>query len=476
MNISDDQLRQIVERVVKNVASSSYSMPAQSQSRVATGRDGVFTTMKDAIEAAYEAFQKFKLFMPQERKAIIDEMRKVGVNHREELSRMVYDETKMGRYEDKLAKHINASTVTPGIEELETKAFSGKNGLCVEEYAPFGVIGSITPSTHPSETLISNAILMLSAGNTVVFNAHPSAKNVSAYALQLCNRAMVKAGAPANLLTCVAEPTIESANEMFNHEKVKLLSITGGPAVVEAAMKSNKKVLGAGPGNPPTIVDETANLALAAERITVSSSFDNNILCTAEKEIYVVESVFEEFMREMEKQKNHRLTSAQMDMLSTKVFEQKGKHFVVNRNFVGRNANVLAKEIGIHLPESTPLLFGETSQKHIFVQEEQLMPCIPIVRVKNFKQAMEYAIEAEHGYGHSANIFTADMHRATEFGRLINCSIFVINGGTYQGDGGADGEGPLSFTIATPTGESVTRPRDFARRRRVMTVGSFRFV
>lgn len=479
MNITDEQIRAIVKDVVKNVSSGSAAKagaaPYVSKSS-ALGKDGVFENMEDAIQAAHEAFETYRKYEPQQRKVLIDAVRQVGIQHKTELSRMVYDETKMGRIEHKLTKHVNASTYTPGVEALQSRSWSGGNGLCVEEYAPFGVIGSITPSTHPSATLISNAIMMLAVGNTVVFNAHPAAKNVSAYALQLCNRAIVNAGGPKNLLTCVAKPTIESANLMFNHELVKLLSITGGPGVVKAAMKASKKVLAAGPGNPPTVIDETADLANAAERITASAAFDNNILCTAEKQIFVVDKVFNAFMQEMTKIGNYKLNTAQMNTLAKKVFVNNNGHYAASRDFVGRNANVLAREIGIHLSDDVMLLFGETPKDHLFVEEEQLMPCIPIVRVKSFEEGVDLAVKTEHGYGHTASVHTKDLDRVTYFSKRINCSIFVANGATYQGDGGGEGEGTMSFTIATPTGESVVKPYDYARVRRVMVTGSMRLV
>jgi acyl-CoA reductase-like NAD-dependent aldehyde dehydrogenase len=390
---------------------------------------------------------------------------------------MVLDETKMGRYEDKIAKHIFAATSTPGVEELTPRSWSGNNGLAIEEYAPYGVIGSVLPSTHPSETLANNTIMMLAAGNTVVFNPHPAAKNVSSFTVRLINAAIKRAGGPENVVACVANPTIETANVLFNHPKTKLLAITGGPAVVKAAMKSDKKVIAAGPGNPPVVIDETADLARAAERITVSASFDNNVLCTAEKEVFVVESVFDRFMQEMEKIGNKKLFASQIEQLAAKVFVRNPTGLVsVNRDFVGRNASVLAREIGLTVSDKTRLLFGETKNDHLFVQEEQLMPFIPVVRVKNFEQGVAFAMAAEHGYGHTASVFTKDMERATCFARKANCSIFVINGGTYQGNGGADGEGTLSFTIATPTGEAITRPHSFARIRRIVTINAMRFV
>lgn len=475
--MTDQQIRAIVEKVVGALQPAPLPSSGTKQS-VPVSDNGVFTDMDNAIEAAHQAFLKLQSFGPQQRTRLINEIRKTILENKETLSRMVLDETKMGRYEDKILKHIFAATSTPGVEELTPRSWSGNNGLAIEEYAPYGVIGAALPSTHPSETLANNTIMMLAAGNTVVFNPHPAAKNVSSFTVKLINGAIARAGGPDNVVTCVADPTIDTANVLFNHPKIKLLSITGGPAVVKVAMKSGKKVIAAGPGNPPVVIDETADLAHAAERITVSAGFDNNVLCTAEKEIFVVESVFEKFMQEMEKIGNRKLFASQIEQLAAKAFVKSGPdgRISVNRDLVGRNASVLAREIGLTVSDKIRLLFGETNNAHLFVQEEQLMPFIPVVRVKNFQQGVELALAAEHGFGHTASVFTKDMERATTFARKANCSIFVINGGTYQGNGGADGEGTLSFTIATPTGEAITRPHSFARLRRIVTINAMRFV
>lgn len=475
MNLNDSQVQAIVEQVVQNIANKNDGVSLDPQKN-ADASWGVFHNIEDAIVAAADAFDAYRIIDLDRRAQFIEAIRKMGVANKETLARMVYDETRMGRYQDKILKHEVAALDTPGIENLKPQTWSGNNGLAVEEYAPFGVIGAIAPSTHPSETIINNAIMMLAAGNTVVFGAHPAAKKVSAYVVQLMNKALVEASAPQNLVTTTAEPTIESAGEMFKHPKIALLSITGGPGVVRAALKSNKKVIAAGPGNPPVVIDESADLKRAAHYITKSASFDNNILCTAEKEIYVVDKIFNAFMQAMKEAGNYLLTSSQMDRLATAVFEKKKYLHVVRREFVGRNASVLAKQIGVNISDDVPLLLGETNKDHLFVIEEQLMPCIPVVRVKNYEEGIQLALEAEHGYRHTASTFTQDMNKATNFACQANCSIFVINGGTYQGDGGAEGEGTLSYTIATPTGECVTRPKNFARIRRIMTAGALRFV
>jgi acyl-CoA reductase-like NAD-dependent aldehyde dehydrogenase len=299
---------------------------------------------------------------------------------------------------------------------------------------------------------------------------------VNAKVIQLANQYMVKAGAPPNCVTCVAEPTLETAKTLFFHDRVALLSVTGGPQVVEMAMASPKRVIAAGPGNPPALIDETADLARAAKEITWSASYDNNVLCIAEKEIFVVEKAFEPFLREMEKAGNVRLTTRQMDELARKALTLSGKHWLIGRDYVGKSAAVLGAAIGLKVPAETPLLIGETDRKHPWVVAEQMTCCIPVVRVRDFEEGIEAAMKAEHRFKHTASVHTKDIERATRFTRAMDCTISCINGGTLRADGGDNGEGTFSHTVSTPTGEGICTPREFVRKRRIMTHGAMRFV
>ena len=474
MNINDAQLTDLIHNVVTRVVAEVEAIDRVPHS-VNKGDLGVFDDMNDAVEAAYEAYQSFGRRSMECRKKITDAVRQMAIDHKEELAVMTVEETKMGRVEHKIAKYVNTAKHSPGIEYLQPKAWSGKNGLALDVYAPFGVIGNISPSTHPGPTIINNIIIQLCAGNTIVFSPHPSAKKVSAKVIQLANQYMAEAGAPKNVVTCIAEPTIDAIKTMFGHEKVDLLSVTGGPAVVEMAMGYPKKIVAAGPGNPPVLIDETADLKLAAEEITRSASFDNNILCIAEKEIFVVESVYEPFMKEMAKAGNVRLTLEQMDRLGQVALELSGKHWIIKRDYIGRNADILAKAIRMEISENVPLLFGETNRDHPWVVAEQMTSCIPVVRVKDFEDGLQACLKAEHHFKHTASIFTNDIRRATKYTQVLNCDVHTINGGTLRGNGGDLGEGYFSHTIATPTGEGICTPLNFVRKRRVMTHGALRF-
>ncbi len=492
--IDEKEIRKIVESVVSSVAATGAPktpatpvttspaagrQPSQGEApEAASGAgEGVFERMEDAIEASKKAFEAFGRYSIRERQRLIGILRMVTKDHAEEFSRLTFEETGMGNVKDKILKHLNCAKNTPGTEDLVSRSWSGEKGVALEEFAPFGVIGSITPSTHPVPTMVNNMIIMLAGGNTVVFNPHPAARKISAHALQVYHRAVVAGGFPPNLFTTVRVPTIDSANVLFNHPDVPLLSITGGPGVVKAAMATNKKVVAAGPGNPPVLVDETADIDHAAECVIRGGSFDNNLLCIGEKEVFVVESVFDRFMMAMERAGAVRVDEVNVRLLEEKAFipNDKGGH-VLNRDLVGRDASMLADLVRLNIPEGTRILFAETTRDNIFVREEQMMPFIPVVKVRDFAEGIEACLEAEHGFRHTSLIHSNDMRRITEFARTMRTTIVVANGYSTQGDGPDDGEAYMAFTIATPTGEGVTSPRNFCLIRRLAIAGSLRFV
>ena len=488
--IDEREIRKIVESVVASVTDGQRpgvaapplpvpklgTIPAGFRS-ASGGDNGVFERMEDAIAAAKTAFGEFKTFSIRDRERLIGIIRRTTRDHAEEFSNLTFEETGMGDRKDKVTKHMNCAKNSPGTEDLVSRSWSGEKGVALEEFAPFGVIGAVTPSTHPVPTMANNIIIMLAGGNTVVFNAHPNAKKISAHALGIFHRAVVAGGFPENLFTCVRNPTLETANALFAHPDVPLLCITGGPGVVKAAMQTNKKVVAAGPGNPPVLVDETADLERTARYIIQGAAFDNNLLCIAEKEVFVVESVFDRFMTAMERAGASRMEPLKLKLLAEKAFirSDKGGH-VLNRDLVGRSAQYLADLVRMNIPEGTRLLFAEADRANIFVQEEQMMPMMPIVRVRDFEDGLAACLEAEHGYHHTALIHSRDMDRITRFARVMDTTIIVANGSSTQGDGPDDGEAYMAFTIATPTGEGVTSPRNFCRIRRLAVANSLRFV
>jgi acyl-CoA reductase-like NAD-dependent aldehyde dehydrogenase len=467
--MQEEQIRQIVSEVVRRLVSGDGG-PGSGAGQ------GVFATVDEAVQAAAKAQQELIGMSLAERRRIIEALRQATRANAEDFARRTVAETGIGRVEDKIKKHYAAADLTPGIEDLESTSWTGDHGLTVVEMAPYGVIGAVTPVTHPVPTMANNSICIVAAGNSVVFNVHPGAKAVSAHAARIFNAAMVAAGAPPNLLAVVAEPTMETAQQLFTHSGVRVLLITGGPGVAKVGMASPKKAIVAGPGNPPVVVDETADLEKAARSIIDGGAFDNNVLCIGEKQVFVVDRVADELKRLMVQYSAFELDARQIEQLAGHAFVTgKDGHPQVNRELVGRSAWVLAERIGIRLDESLRLLIGETDANHVWVNEEQMMPFVPIVRVANVDQGIRAAVISEHGYRHTAIIHSRNVDHMHRMARAVDTTLFVKNGASVAALG-IGGEGFGSFSIAGLTGEGVTSPRTFTRQRRCALVDYFRII
>ncbi|MEH2922461.1 aldehyde dehydrogenase family protein [Samsonia erythrinae] len=437
---------------------------------------GIFTSLDDSIHAATHA-QK-RLDNVNLRQSIIAAIRQAGERYAQALAEMAVQETGMGRVADKYTKNVSQARSTPGTENLTAKVVTGDKGLTLIENAPWGVVASVTPSTNPAATVINNAISMISAGNSVVFAPHPAAKNVSLYTISLLNQAIIAAGGPENLLVSVTEPNIETAQRLFSHPGVSLLVVTGGEAVVEAARKhTDKRLIAAGAGNPPVVVDETANIERAARDIVHGASFDNNIICVDEKVAIVVDSVADKLLTEMQRHQAVLLTREQTRQLQSLLLtdiDETGQGRP-SRDWVGRDAAKIAAAIGLNVSEDTRLLLAETDGDHPFAVTEMMMPVLPVVRVNNVQDAIDLAVRLEGGRRHTAAMHSTNIDNLHKMANTINTSIFVKNGPCIAGLG-LGGEGCTSMTISTPTGEGVTSARTFVRIRRCVMVDMFRIV
>ncbi|WP_427113945.1 aldehyde dehydrogenase family protein [Megasphaera sueciensis] len=462
-NIDPEVMRTLVSQVIKelkeNGAGTSCPAPAAASSLY-----GVFPTMGECIDASAKAQELLLFQTPAVRQKWVEVIRRTCLDKRnmEMMSRMAVEETAIGRYEDKIIKNTAAAQYTPGIEDLTTDARTGGHGITLFEYCPFGVIGSITPTTNPTETIINNSICMIAGGNTVVFSPHPRARKTSAFLVQTLNRALEKSGAPANMITMVQNPSIEATNEMMASPKVRMLVATGGPGIVKTVLSSGKKAIGAGPGNPPVVVDETANIEQAAKDIVAGSSFDNNVPCIAEKEVFAVDSIFDYLLINMKGAGAYEIKDREtIEKLWNVVSKEKGGPKV---EFVGKSAQYILDKIGIQVDDSIHLIIMETNKDHPFVQTEMMMPILPLVRCDNVDQAIEWAYESEHGNRHSAMMHSTNIAKLSKMAKLLQTTIFVKNGPSFAGLG-IGGEGYPTFTIAGPTGEGLTSPKSFCRRR-----------
>lgn len=438
-------------------------------------RQVIFSSVDAAVTAAEQAQRVFQDQSLAQRRAVIKAIRSASVAHAERWAQMAVDETKMGRVADKTQKNLLCATRTPGVEDLHSRAYTGDKGLTLVEYAPFGVVAAITPSNNPVATIISNAIGILAAGNAVVFAPHPAAVMVCHDVLCTLAAATVSAGAPAGLITTIFPASHETTRSLLSHPGVSLNMVTGGPAIVKVAMTTGKacKTIAAGPGNPPVVVDETAIFPDCAREIIFGASFDNNVLCIAEKEVIVVEAAKVRFLESMRQDpQGFELSTAQMDAVATLVILKGETEPVMNRDFVGRNATLIAKAIGLDLPPGIRLLWGQVPNDHPLVRVEQLMPVLPVTCVKDLDAAIELAWQVEAGNHHSAAMYSSNIENLTRMGRRMQCSVYVTNASTLHGLG--MGEGYASMSIGTPTGDGITKPSHFVRPLHCCFVDSFR--
>ncbi|MFA5263108.1 MAG: aldehyde dehydrogenase [Opitutaceae bacterium] len=475
--IDEALLRSVVSDVLGSFNHAIPNVKAPAIVSAPIGRFGVFADMSSAVSAAQSAFEQLRIKGVAGRVKVVEIVKALCSQKAEEWGSFEFAETKIGRLEHKIEK-LQIVKLVPGVEWLRPDAYSGDHGIMLEEFTPFGVVGAVLPLTHSIPTLSGNVINMVAAGNSVVFNPHPGGAKSAALAIRAYNEAIHAALGIENLICTVEKPSLESFDAMCKAPEVRLLCVTGGPMVVAAAMKSGKRAICAGPGNPPVFVDDTVCLEKAARDIIHGAAYDNNLLCIGEKEVFVLDSIADAFMKALEKNGARSLKGGQLDRLTQAAFSSKPdaggcSHPVLNRALVGVDATVLAGHAGAEVPANTQLLFAETDEKHPFVFEEQMMPMLPIVRVKSVEEGIAAAVRAEHGYKHSALIHSLNVERMTKMAQALDTTVFIKNGSCVTGLG-LGGEGYLSYSIATTTGEGITTPRTFTRTRRCVMVDNLK--
>lgn len=460
--IDEKQIEEIVSQVLTTLQRDGTVTTPPATPTASSTRSGVFTTVDEAIGAAKTAQETLVKLGFAKRAEIIEAIKQVSLDNAKRLADLAVQETNMGNSEHKVMKNEGAVNLSPGMEDLISEAMSGDTGTLLIEYVPFGIINSITPTTNPTSTVINHAIIMLAAGNAIVFSPHPNARDCTEETMHVINEGIVKAGGPANLLTSVADANLRTAKEIMAHPDVAMLVATGGASVVKAALSSGKKAIAAGPGNPPAIIDETADISKAAQHVIAGTSFDNNLLCIGEKALFVIESVANETVRELTRNGGHLLGASQREALEAVVTEN-GES---NKEYIGKSAKVILDAAGIAAPPQTVAIVVEVPADHEFVINEYLMPILPVIRCQDFDEAVKGAVAADGGRGHTAMLHTNNTARITQYTKAMNCSVVVVNAPSYASCG-LEGEGFLAMTIAGPTGEGFTRPRTFTRQRRL---------
>jgi acyl-CoA reductase-like NAD-dependent aldehyde dehydrogenase len=475
-SLTDRDIDAIARRIAAAVGGRPVPPPARAEEPVAGGALGIFASVDEAAEAARRAQPRFVALPLKERARILGAIREAMLEQAASLAKSAWEETGLGRVDDKVVKNRLVTEKTPGLEDLYPQAVTGDHGLSLIEPAPFGVIGAITPITNPTSTIICNTIGMLAAGNAVVFNVHPGARRCSMQTIALINKAIVTAGGPPNVVTCLSNPSIETAQETMRHPGIRLVVVTGGGAVVKAAMASGKRAICAGPGNPPVVVDETAHIDKAGRDIVLGASCDNNIICTDEKEVVVVAAVADQLIRAMTANGAVLIEGSRLPQLENLLFARlRGprREAEINRELIGKNADVILGRLGMIVPPGTRLGIVEVDENHPLLWTEQMMPILPICRVPSADHGIDLAIQMEGGHRHTAVMHSTNLDHLSRMAKECDCSIFVKNARSQAGLG-LDGEGYCSFTIASATGEGLTGPRSFSRWRRCVLADHFR--
>jgi aldehyde dehydrogenase len=466
----ENVVQQVISRLGAGTTLKTASVPSSGSGAV-TGR---FAEVDPAVDQAEHSQRQLASAGLAARDGICKLLKRIVTQNAKEWGRIELEETKLGRLDHKIAK-LELLEKVPGVEFLTTRAHSGDGGIGLDEGAPWGVLGVITPVTHSIPTLTANAINMIAAGNAMVVNAHPSGAKCAAMAAEVYNKA-IKAEFGIDPLICIIDPpTLRTAEQIFQHDRIPLLVATGGPAVARAAMKQPKRAIVAGPGNPPVLVDETADFDIAAQSIIQGGAFDNNLLCIGEKEVFVVDSVFDKMMAAMSRAGAVQLQASAIAKLTEAAFEFVKDHYAVRKELVGKGTKELGQAAGLNIRDGVDLLYGETTEDNPFVPEEQMMPFVPFVRVRNFQEGLRLSVKHEHGFGHTAIIHSNNFKNITEMGRVMNTTLFIANGPSTAALG-ISGEGYCSYSIATPTGEGVTNPMTFTRFRRASVSRALRII
>lgn len=478
MGLDERRIEEIVEIVVGRLQRGGVEVSESEvvSSKPALVTDGVFQEMDECIQAALTAQKKLMAIPLAVRENLIQAIRDVGMAHADEYGRMEFEETGLGKADDNVKKNRAACKVL-GMEDFTPEVFSGDKGITIIERIPVGVIASVNPVTNGAPTILFNSIMMLAGGNTVINNPHPKTKSVSARVIRDLNKAIVATGGPPNCVCCLKEPSVPSAQALMTHPKIKFIAVTGGHGVVAFATQTGKRVIAGGPGNPPVVVDETADLDRAARCIVEGASFSNCMACASEKEIFVVDSVADQLKENLKRYGAYEISTSQGEELLQHIFKEikgPGERGVINMDYIGQSPAFILKSIGLEVDAETRIVIVETDKDHPLVWTEQIMPVLPFVRCRNADEAIEAALAAEQDNGHTMAIHSNNIQTIKKMTNRAKCAAFVKNGSCGLASVGVAGEGYTSFHIAT-NGEGQTRPRMFTLIRRCVLTNDFRY-
>ena len=364
---------------------------------------------------------------------------KIIYDHAEELAREAVDETRMGVYEDKVAKNKGKSrTIWNSLKDKKTvgviQTDTEKALLYVAK--PKGVVGAVTPTTNPIVTPMCNAMFALKGRNAIIVSPHPRAKKCSTHAVQLMNEALQKLGAPENLIQVIEEPTMELSQELM--KAVDVIIATGGMGLVKAAYASGKPAYGVGAGNVQTIIDRGYDYDQAAKDIIAGRKFDNGIICSGEQSIIAPQ---DEHAQVMAAFVQNGACYIDKDEDVEKFRQALFPNGTLNGDLVGQSVQIIAEAAGVAVPEGSKVIILKACGKGDLdvLCKEKMCPCLITLTYETFGEAIDIAKTnlLYEGAGHTAVVHSSNKQHIEEAGVSLPVSRLVVNQPSATGAGGS---------------------------------------
>lgn len=394
--------------------------------------------LEKLIDRVHVAQNQYATFSEEKVNAIFKAAATAADKMRIDLAEMAVAETGMGVVEDKIIKnHFASEYIYNKHKNKKTCGIISRdkaNGTKIVA-SPLGVIAGVIPTTNPTSTAIFKSLLALKTRNGIIFSPHPRAKKSTVAAAKVVLDAAVKAGAPADIIGWIDEPSLEMTQTLMTHPKIQAILATGGPGMVKAAYSSGKPALGVGSGNTPAIIDETADIRMAVSSILMSKTFDNGMICASEQSVIVIDSIYEDVKKEFAYRGAYILNNEEMEKLSKIILTPKG----VNPAIVGQPAYKIAELAGFKVPENAKVLLAEQTS---YAAEnpyahEKLSPILTMYKASDFETATDVALALVTlgGLGHTSVLYTDErvQDRIDFYANKMPTGRILINSPASQG-------------------------------------------
>ena len=390
-------------------------------------------TISKLVTHAVKAQQTYATYSQEQVDQIVAAMALAGSKAALLLAHEAVAETGRGIVEDKDTKNRFATeNVYHTIKNEKTVGVISKDAVAgkVEIAAPLGVLAGIVPTTNPTSTTMFKALMALKTRNAIIFAFHPQAQKCSVHAAQIVYEAARQAGAPADIIQWIEEPSIEHTTELIQNPQIATILATGGPGMVKAALQSGNPSLGVGAGNGAVFVDHTANLKRAVEDLLLSKRFDNGMICATENSAVVEAPIYDAWLQRMQDQGAYLVPKADYQKVADFVFNERHG---VNGAVAGMSARWIAQHAGIDLPADKDVLLFELQADNIGekLSSEKLSPLLSVYQAQDRNDGIRIIqkLLAYQGAGHNSviQIGSQDDPFVTEFGNALNATRIMVN-------------------------------------------------